>query len=235
MNKALPFILKKIKRIPSTNQNTLREDLSNNSSTYEKSIKSNPLINLESKPKNKIFGNLKEKKKEVGNHSTSIINDSKFHTGRWTDDEHNQFIKGILEYGNEWKMVQKIIKTRSSTQARSHAQKFFLKIKNTIKTQKISNVSENILKYIYNSNQALKNGLPLKDEQKKKLLDVIISNIKRCEPEYENSNLKENVEKPSSLEDSNKNLKKNLVIISNKNNDIIPINTDLNQKKKKKK
>ena len=167
MNKALPFILKKIKRIPSTNQNTFNENLSNNSSTYEKSVKSNPLINLESKPKNKIFGNFKEKEKEVGNHSTSIINNSKFHTGRWTDDEHNQFIKGILEYGNEWKMVQKIIKTRSSTQARSHAQKFFLKIKNTIKTQKISNVSENILKYIYNSNQTLKNGLSLKDEQKK--------------------------------------------------------------------
>jgi len=31
-------------------------------------------------------------------------------------------------YGNEWKRVQQHIKTRSSTQARSHAQKFFEKI-----------------------------------------------------------------------------------------------------------
>ena len=35
-------------------------------------------------------------------------------------------------YGNEYKKVQEIIKTRSSEQARSHAQKFFLKIKKAI-------------------------------------------------------------------------------------------------------
>ena len=52
-----------------------------------------------------------------------------FNNGRWSDEEHKKFLEGILEYGNEWKKVQKIIKTRSSTQARSHAQKFFLKIK----------------------------------------------------------------------------------------------------------
>ena len=46
------------------------------------------------------------------------------------EEEHQKFIDGILEYGNEWKKVQQIIKTRSSTQARSHAQKFFLKLKN---------------------------------------------------------------------------------------------------------
>ena len=50
---------------------------------------------------------------------------NQFHAGRWTEEEHQKFIDGILEYGNEWKNVQKIIKTRSSTQARSHAQKFF--------------------------------------------------------------------------------------------------------------
>jgi len=234
MSKVLPFILRKVKHIPLTNQNNFRSNLSSSSSTCDKSIKLNPLISLESKLKNKIFGNYKERRKEAGNHSASLIHDSKYHTGRWTDDEHSQFIKGILEYGNEWKMVQKVIKTRSSTQARSHAQKFFLKIKNTIKSQKISNISENILKYIYSSNQALNNGLSLKDDQKKKLLDVILSNIKRCEPEYENINLNENVEKPSNFEDNNINLKKDLVVISNKDNNIIPINTEINQEKKKK-
>ena len=233
MSKVLPFILRKVKHIPLTNQNNFRSNLSSSSSTCDKSIKLNPLISLESKLKNKIFGNYKERRKEAGSHSASLIHDSKYHTGRWTDDEHSQFIKGILEYGNEWKMVQKVIKTRSSTQARSHAQKFFLKIKNTIKSQKISNISENILKYIYSSNQALNNGLSLKDDQKKKLLDVILSNIKRCEPEYENINLNENVEKPSNFEDNNINLKKDLVVISNKDNNIIPINTEINQEKKK--
>lgn len=55
-----------------------------------------------------------------------------FNRGRWTTEEHLKFIKGFLEYGNEWKKVQSLIITRSSTQARSHAQKFFLRIKKNI-------------------------------------------------------------------------------------------------------
>ena len=57
---------------------------------------------------------------------------SKYNSGRWTQEEHLKFIDGILEYGNEWKKVQSLIKTRSSTQARSHAQKFFLRIKKNL-------------------------------------------------------------------------------------------------------
>lgn len=51
-----------------------------------------------------------------------------FKTGRWTKHEHKKFLEGICIYGNEWKRVQKHIETRSSTQARSHAQKFFLRL-----------------------------------------------------------------------------------------------------------
>ena len=61
-----------------------------------------------------------------------ISKNSNFNSGRWSEEEHQKFIDGILEYGNEWKNVQKIIKTRSSTQARSHAQKFFLRIKKNL-------------------------------------------------------------------------------------------------------
>ena len=57
---------------------------------------------------------------------------TKYNSGRWTQEEHLKFIDGILEYGNEWKKVQSLIKTRSSTQARSHAQKFFLRIKKNL-------------------------------------------------------------------------------------------------------
>lgn len=53
-----------------------------------------------------------------------------YNIGRWTEEEHRRFIEAILKYGNEWKSVQRHIKTRSSTQSRSHSQKFFLKIKN---------------------------------------------------------------------------------------------------------
>ncbi len=62
-----------------------------------------------------------EKKKKKKNEN--------FNTGRWKPDEHQRFIEAILKYGNEWKSVQRHVITRSSTQARSHAQKFFVKIK----------------------------------------------------------------------------------------------------------
>ena len=83
-----------------------------------------------------IEDNIKEKKKEI--HSETI---PKYNQGRWNMEEHKKFIMGILEYGNDWKKVQKLIKTRSSTQARSHAQKFFLRIKNDLNL----NVNKNVL------------------------------------------------------------------------------------------
>jgi SHAQKYF class myb-like DNA-binding protein len=55
--------------------------------------------------------------------------DGNYLCGRWQPDEHQRFIEAILKYGNEWKAVQKHVGTRSSTQARSHAQKFFVKMK----------------------------------------------------------------------------------------------------------
>ena len=49
--------------------------------------------------------------------------------GRWNDDEHIRFLEAINIYGNNWREVQKYVKTRSSNQVRSHAQKFILKLK----------------------------------------------------------------------------------------------------------
>lgn len=52
-------------------------------------------------------------------------NDEK--TGRWSQNEHQGFIEGIRVYGKNWKLVSQHIGTRSSTQVRSHAQKYFLR------------------------------------------------------------------------------------------------------------
>ncbi len=49
-------------------------------------------------------------------------------TGRWTDEEHSKFIEALQLYGKEWKKVQEHVGTRTSTQARSHAQKYFFKM-----------------------------------------------------------------------------------------------------------
>jgi len=42
--------------------------------------------------------------------------------GRWTKSEHSLFVLGCLLYGNNWQRIKNVVKTRSSTQIRSHAQ-----------------------------------------------------------------------------------------------------------------
>ena len=51
--------------------------------------------------------------------------------GRWTDDEHQLFLTAFHQFGRNWTKVAKFIPTRSSTQVRSHAQKFFTKLDST--------------------------------------------------------------------------------------------------------
>ena len=69
-------------------------------------------------------------RKEVKNHfkkeySENII----INEGRWSKDEHDKFLEGIVLYGTKWKKVKTLIETRTSVQVRSHAQKFFNKMK----------------------------------------------------------------------------------------------------------
>ena len=67
-----------------------------------------------------------ESKKKTKRHkeANSFLNE-----GRWSTEEHTRFIEGLVEYGKNWKNVQKCVGTRSTAQARSHAQKFLLKLK----------------------------------------------------------------------------------------------------------
>ena len=50
-----------------------------------------------------------------------------FKRGRWTEKEHAIFVDGLKSYGKDWKRIAKLIKTRTSIQIRTHAQKHFLK------------------------------------------------------------------------------------------------------------
>merc|ERR1719335_1738176 len=43
-------------------------------------------------------------------------------TGRWTAEEHDEFLKCLDIYGREWKKVAERITTRTAAQIRSHAQ-----------------------------------------------------------------------------------------------------------------
>ena len=44
-------------------------------------------------------------------------------SGRWTKEEHNKFLNLYKKYGKNWKNISLNLKTRSTTQIRSHAQK----------------------------------------------------------------------------------------------------------------
>ena len=69
----------------------------------------------------------KKKNRQLISLSINKLNSS---NGRWSKEEHDKFIEGIIKFGNDWKKVQKYVSTRTSTQARSHAQKFLLKLRN---------------------------------------------------------------------------------------------------------
>ena len=49
--------------------------------------------------------------------------------GKWSKEEHIKFLEAIIKYGINWKKVKAMVKTRTLIQIRSHAQKFFRKLK----------------------------------------------------------------------------------------------------------
>ena len=49
--------------------------------------------------------------------------------GRWTKDECRRFEEALEKFGDQWKKVETYVGTRSGTQIRSHAQKYFLRLK----------------------------------------------------------------------------------------------------------
>lgn len=54
---------------------------------------------------------------------------SKLRIGTWTDAEHGRFLDAMKIYGNDWPSVVKYIGTRTANQVRSHAQKYYRKLR----------------------------------------------------------------------------------------------------------
>ena len=49
--------------------------------------------------------------------------------GYWSKSDHDKFIEALYLYENDWPRIQMFIKNRTHKQVRSHAQKFYLKLK----------------------------------------------------------------------------------------------------------
>ena len=67
--------------------------------------------------------------KEAENDNNKSSENIEKNDGRWAKEEHEKFIEGIVQFGINWKKVKTLISTRTAVQVRSHAQKFFLKLK----------------------------------------------------------------------------------------------------------
>lgn len=49
--------------------------------------------------------------------------------GRWSIAEHDAFITSFKRYGENWEKIAGMLNSRSKAQIRSHAQKYFIKLK----------------------------------------------------------------------------------------------------------
>ena len=100
------------------NNNQLNMTPSNTliASTMTETIQNDPLRSL-------VYNNINNNQNinEEKNNATG-------NNGRWEHSEHIRFLGGCLQFGNNWKKVETYVKTRTSTQIRSHAQKYLNKL-----------------------------------------------------------------------------------------------------------
>ncbi len=113
-------------KVSPTENELLLTEMENCSFFENNKLKTNPKFII-TQPESQNLILQKKKNRQLISLSINKLNSS---NGRWSQEEHDKFIEGIIKFGNDWKKVQKYVSTRSSTQARSHAQKFLLKLKN---------------------------------------------------------------------------------------------------------
>ena len=111
------------------------EDLSNNMTKHENKNKYfSCLENIQPKQKeNKVKFICKKREyfkvENIDKLKRELSKSENKNEGRWSKEEHNKFLEGISKYGTNWKKFKILIKTRSTLQIRSHAQKFYFKMK----------------------------------------------------------------------------------------------------------
>lgn len=99
----------------------------------------------------------REKKEKSENSGNAV-------QGRWHKTEHDRFIEAIKKFGKDWKSVEQYIETRSGSQIRSHAQKFFNRI---IKKYEIDKTE--VINFIQNSYDSEQSSTSATPQKKKKL------------------------------------------------------------------
>jgi len=127
------------------------------------------------------FENISQMKRMNANKSEEGISEDedsqeKSNSGRWTAQEHKLFLEALEKHGKDWTKIQKHVKTRTTTQARSHAQKFFSKLGESTEkgkaneTSNLNKIKENQINEECNSGESPKINIdkkPLKTRVRK--------------------------------------------------------------------
>ena len=117
------------------NQRRVNEEIPEyqiNTKNFQNKSKANvkaaiPNFRVKKKNKNKNWS-AKRKKRNYESIIKTKATKGHYKSGRWTRMEHFKFLEALKLFGKEWQKVQQHVFSRTSTQARSHAQKFFVKL-----------------------------------------------------------------------------------------------------------
>lgn len=113
--------------------------------------------------------------------------------GRWSFEEHIKFIEAIVDHGKNWKDVQKYVGTRSAAQARSHAQKFLLKLK-MIKNDEINiDLTKNNIKNLSDVIEVIKSKNENNENERRYIINTLINLSETIS--YENNSIRRNIKK----------------------------------------
>ena len=180
------FLGKKIKY----HFNIIKDKSSNIKSEFLENQNDNN-INLE---KNSYF-NIEEIKSIKTPNKNNNHKEKKFslNEGRWSFEEHIKFIEALVDYGKNWKDVQKYVGTRSPAQARSHAQKFLLKLK-MIKNDELNiDFTNNNIKNLSDVIEVIKSKNENNENERKYIINTLINLSETIS--YENYNIQRNNKK----------------------------------------
>ena len=109
----------------------------------EKDISPQPNISEPNQPSN--IESIKEdnNNEKLSENENKLYENSNGNNGRWEKKEHLRFLAGCLLYKNNWKKVETYVRTRTSTQIRSHAQKYLKKLEKKYCSKDFKNKSPN--------------------------------------------------------------------------------------------
>ena len=80
-------------------------------------------------PKNEFLTKKRFKIRVKKDYTKSKASNIYITQGYWAKSDHKKFIEALYLYDCDWRKIQKYIKNRICNQVRSHAQKFYLKLK----------------------------------------------------------------------------------------------------------